>query len=96
MREPATDKHGVLIQEFDQLKVFHFVGARRKKHYMYKWVRRVNGHLKGLHMDGDTDSGYWLVGPQMHTEILQSPAQLKAENEARRVPSQAQEDSSRD
>lgn len=33
------DKKGREIKEFDLLKVFHFIGARRKKHYMYKWVR---------------------------------------------------------
>ena len=28
------------IKEFDVLKVFHFIGARRKRNYMYKWVRK--------------------------------------------------------
>ena len=38
---PYYDKHGVEIKEFAVLKVFHFIGARKKKHYMYKWVRIV-------------------------------------------------------
>lgn len=30
------DKHGVPIERGDIVKVFHFVGARGKRHYMYK------------------------------------------------------------
>ena len=30
------DKHGIPIERGDVLKVFHFTGARRKRHYMYK------------------------------------------------------------
>lgn len=29
------DKRGIPIERGDLVKVFHFVGARRKKHYMY-------------------------------------------------------------
>lgn len=38
MSAPATcfDKHGIPIERGDIVKVFHFVGARRKRHYMYK------------------------------------------------------------
>lgn len=32
------DKHGREIMLGDVLKVFHFVGARRKRYYMYKHV----------------------------------------------------------
>lgn len=32
------DKNGEQILEGDLLKVFHFIGARRKKHYMYQVV----------------------------------------------------------
>lgn len=35
------DKNGLAIQPYDLLKVFHFTGARRKKHYMYKYVLDV-------------------------------------------------------
>lgn len=30
------DKRGIPIERGDVLKVFHFTGARRKRHYMYK------------------------------------------------------------
>lgn len=30
------DKRGIPIERGDIVKVFHFVGARRKRHYMYK------------------------------------------------------------
>lgn len=32
------DKHGRQIERGDILKVYHFTGARRKRHYMYKQV----------------------------------------------------------
>jgi hypothetical protein len=38
MSEVFSDKNGVPIQKHDLLKVYHFTGARRKKHYMYKYV----------------------------------------------------------
>lgn len=44
------DKTGKEIKEFAMLKFFHFIGARRKKHYMYKWVRVVDGCLVGMHL----------------------------------------------
>ena len=30
------DKKGNVIREFDIIKIFHFIGARSKKYYMYK------------------------------------------------------------
>ena len=45
------DKTGKQINEFDVLKVFHFIGARRKRHYMYKWVRRDDkGRMAIMHL----------------------------------------------
>ena len=52
------DKHGTEIKEFAVLKIFHFVGARRKKHYMYKWVREREGHLVGVHLT-DANPNSW-------------------------------------
>lgn len=52
MNRVYRDAHGIEIREFDVLKVFHFIGARRKVHYMYKWVRRNSrGELAILHLD---------------------------------------------
>lgn len=34
-----TDKNGNEFIDCDIVKVFHFVGARRKRHYMYKRIR---------------------------------------------------------
>lgn len=47
------DKHNREIQEFDLLKVFHFIGARNKKHYMYKWIKidKQTGDLMGHSLD---------------------------------------------
>lgn len=68
---PCTyDKNGRPIKVGDVLKVFHFIGARRKRHYMYKHVvdtRPSNGggeflvisHLNLKPLDG-SDAGYWI------------------------------------
>lgn len=67
------DKYGVEIKEFAVLKVFHFTGARKKKHYMYKWVRLINGELCGVHLtDAHPDSWYVLRAMANHeTGILE-------------------------
>ena len=38
---PFFDKYGTEIKEFALIKVFHFIGQRKKRHYMYKWVRII-------------------------------------------------------
>jgi len=46
------DKHGNQLRELDVVKVFHFIGARRKRHYMYKWLRKnEKGELCFMHLD---------------------------------------------
>jgi hypothetical protein len=68
------DKNGVVIEEFDVLKVFHFIGARRKKHYMYKIVVLHDGLLYGSHIDSNPlKPGYplWITS-QDDTEVVQS------------------------
>ena len=47
------DKKGKQICEYDVLKIFHFIGARRKQHHMYKWVRRNDrDELAIVHLTG--------------------------------------------
>jgi len=38
-RPPTTDKNGREIMAGDTLKMFHFIGPRRKRYFMYKFVR---------------------------------------------------------
>ena len=46
------DKHGKKLRELDVVKVFHFIGARRKRHYLYKWLlRNEKGELCLKHLD---------------------------------------------
>jgi hypothetical protein len=73
------DKNGIVIEEFDVLKVFHFIGARRKKYYVYKLVILWDGHLYGAHLDRNPlTPGYHLASltdqdeTLMDTEIVQS------------------------
>lgn len=42
------DKNGRECRVGDLLKVFHFTGARRKKHYMYKLIMIIPNRGKGL------------------------------------------------
>ena len=52
------DKKGVEIKPFSVIKIFHFIGARRKRHYMYKWVQVRDGNLVALHL-GDDSGDYF-------------------------------------
>jgi len=67
------DKNGVPIEAGDIVRVFHFVGARRKRHYMYKqamaYERRLCGglRLKLSHLNRITDEP-WEVGKNYYTE----------------------------
>lgn len=60
------DKTGREIMQGDVLKVFHFVGARNKRHYMYKQVVRERlgrqCHYWFLsHLNQRDDDGYFLA-----------------------------------
>jgi len=67
------DKNGIPIFPKDVLKVFHFIGLRQKKHYMYKQVdRRENGYLVINHLSGDGDYRLPLNGERLDgCEIVQ-------------------------
>ena len=73
------DKYGVEIKEFAVLKLFHFIGAHKKKFYMYKWVRLERGNLVGVHLtDANPNSWFPLrviankeTGIIEHAEIVQ-------------------------
>jgi hypothetical protein len=76
----VKDKNGVEIKEFNVIKVFHFIGARRKRHYMYKWVRKHKKHpqyLIGVHLTNSVvDDGYILASKPgenilMDVEVVQ-------------------------
>lgn len=41
-----TDIAGNLIEEGDIIKMFHFIGTRRKKHFIYKQVGEFNHDKK--------------------------------------------------
>lgn len=47
------DKKGKTIKEWDLLKIYHFTGARRKKYYMYKWIKKdlQTGDLMGYSLN---------------------------------------------
>lgn len=84
------DKRGIQIECGDVLKVFHFVGARRKRHYMYKQCVGYKGigpngdvpYMKFSHLnlvtDEDERDSYYLERPDGRVltdyEIVQSIA----------------------
>ncbi len=57
MSDVFYDRKGNEISEFDVVKVFHFTGARRKQHYMYKWIRKnKSGQLCIMHLSPDSEN----------------------------------------
>jgi len=83
MREDLPlDKNYRPIMIGDILKVFHFIGARRKKHFMYKQVVRIETlanaefyRIKHLQNPENKDDGYWMeIKKELHqnVEIIQS------------------------
>ena len=68
------DKHKRKIEPGNVLKVFHFVGARRKRHYMYKQAiayqphpNSANGYLKISHLNM-IDGGSEKIGETYYLE----------------------------
>jgi hypothetical protein len=63
IEQPYYDKNGKEIKEFAVLKVFHFTGARRKRHYMYKWVKLIEARGKlcwgAYHLSEDSPNAYY-------------------------------------
>jgi hypothetical protein len=84
------DKNGRHIERGDVLKVYHFTGANRKRHYMYKQVcgtRTLGSGMEYAVIDHlDMDAGHYLEccdGRQLNDcEIVQS-IDLKFEERSR-------------
>jgi hypothetical protein len=67
------DMHRREIKPFDVLKMFHFIGPRRKRFYMYKWVIEKNGRLYGHHLGKRGDADAFMLSQNLltNTEIVQ-------------------------
>lgn len=90
------DKRGIPIERGDIVKVFHFVGTRRKRHYMFKqclglnrypsspdgWQAVFFSHLNFLEIGDRRDGPYHETpGENLpHYEIVQS---IKSDHENR-------------
>ena len=64
IEQPFYDKNGKGIKEYSLLKMYHFTGARKKKYYMYKFIKILDcvngtGYYIGNHLDG-TESWFSL------------------------------------
>ncbi len=91
------DKRGREIMQGDILKVFHYVGARNKRHYMYKQVvgERLLGQRQAAywfvsHLEQREDSGYHLAKDGAHYrdyEIVQS-IDARLEDRPRHFPAE--------
>jgi len=81
------DKTGREVMKGDTLKIFHFIGARRKRHYMYQYVldRVVTptgvNLMKISHLSKDGPESHWhkLIDGSMveEWEIVQGFAGVK-------------------
>ena len=70
-----TDKNDREIKLGDTLKVFHFIGARRKRHYMYKQVAcDTPKSFRVSHLNLDNDFYHIAKDNKKHPgiEIVQS------------------------
>ena len=77
-----SDKDGKEMRVGDVLKVFHFEGARRKKHYMYKQIvgkvklgMPPTDYFKVSHLSRDPKEHYLINFSEGHLkdyEIVQS------------------------
>lgn len=71
--KPVFDEKGNEIRPGAVLKVFHFIGARRKRHYMYKqavgYVTLPKGsqYLKISHLNRLNDEP-WEIGTNFYYE----------------------------
>ena len=72
------DKKNRKVEAGDLIKIFHFTGARRKKHYMYKHVLEVkeiqgNHYLVMSHLNLKGESFLFMLDDsvQVDWEILQ-------------------------
>lgn len=72
------DKNRREIMQGDIVKVFHFVGARKKRHYMYKQV-------VGERLLGKRQSAYWYLSHLSQREddgyVLAKDGQVYADYE---------------
>jgi len=66
--EALRDKTGREIRPGDMLKVFHFVGARRKRHYLYQQALRYErGRLVISYMNRIDDAEPWEEGKNCYS-----------------------------
>lgn len=63
----AHDKTGRQIEPGDMMKVFHFVGRNRKRHYLYQQALRYErGRLIISHMNRISDAEPWVRGKNFY------------------------------
>lgn len=95
----TCDKNCRPIRVGDVLKVFHFTGARRKKHFMYKQVtgtELLGGHggrpkvlyffVSHLNLNPESDNGddgYWLGLHEGRLEKYEIVQSVKCDHEDR-------------
>ena len=72
----TTDKNGREIMPGDTLKIYHFTGARRKRHYLYKFVKQIlpnnrkeKAYLDIMHLDLSGGSYLMPLDGKLHADI---------------------------
>ena len=95
----TCDKNRRPIRVGDVLKVFHFTGARRKRHFMYKQVTRTQwlggyggkpkvlyffvSHLSLKPESVSGDGGYWLGMHEGRLDDYEIVQSIKCDHEER-------------
>lgn len=66
----TTDKNGREIMLGDTLKIYHFTGARRKKHFMYKYVQGETARFFEIsHLNPKNETYYLFKDSNRHDDI---------------------------
>lgn len=67
----TTDKTGREIMVGDTLKVFHFIGARRRRHFMYKYVSGIvsGNYFRISHLNPKDEAYLMEMDGRQHDDI---------------------------
>lgn len=78
---PYYDESGNEIYENDLLRLNHFIGARRKRYYMYKIAVLIEGYWYGLDVH-DRKHRYRLIATATDNKISGTQVIARAESES--------------
>lgn len=83
MSHNIYDKKGIPVRPGDLIKVYHFTGARKKKHYMYKfvWEYTIAETGKKVLMGNHLEKGLKTDGISIHNSYYMTPTGVRSDME---------------